>query len=109
MRKLNSEPTDSHFVEIMSLITRMYKETAIAKVSVEVFFNIYFNFSMCFHLIKLVVLASLGLRNTLKVNTPGSVCRQLLQLTDPVGLRYRMLLMQPLCRMCSVSTGSPHG
>ena len=31
MRKLNSEPTDSHFVEIMSLITRMYKETAIAK------------------------------------------------------------------------------
>lgn len=37
MRKLNSEPTDSHFVEIMSLITRMYKETAIAKVSVEVF------------------------------------------------------------------------
>lgn len=36
MRKLNSEPTDSHFVDIMSLITRMYKETAIAKVSVEV-------------------------------------------------------------------------
>ncbi|XP_031446603.1 DNA annealing helicase and endonuclease ZRANB3 isoform X1 [Phasianus colchicus] len=31
MRKLNSEPTDSHFVEVMSLITRMYKETAIAK------------------------------------------------------------------------------
>ncbi|XP_048809385.1 DNA annealing helicase and endonuclease ZRANB3 isoform X1 [Lagopus muta] len=31
MRKLNSEPTDSHFVDIMSLITRMYKETAIAK------------------------------------------------------------------------------
>ncbi|OXB67712.1 hypothetical protein ASZ78_002794 [Callipepla squamata] len=31
MRKLNSEPADSHFVEVMSLITRMYKETAIAK------------------------------------------------------------------------------
>uniref|UniRef100_A0A8C2YH71 Zinc finger RANBP2-type containing 3 n=1 Tax=Coturnix japonica TaxID=93934 RepID=A0A8C2YH71_COTJA len=31
MRKLNSEPTDSHFAEVMSLITRMYKETAIAK------------------------------------------------------------------------------
>ncbi|OXB74653.1 UNVERIFIED_CONTAM: hypothetical protein H355_016366 [Colinus virginianus] len=35
MRKLNSEPADSHFVEVMSLITRMYKETAIAKVNVE--------------------------------------------------------------------------
>ncbi|XP_010712349.1 DNA annealing helicase and endonuclease ZRANB3-like [Meleagris gallopavo] len=31
MRKLNSESSDSHFVEVMSLITRMYKETAIAK------------------------------------------------------------------------------
>ncbi|XP_072198416.1 DNA annealing helicase and endonuclease ZRANB3 [Excalfactoria chinensis] len=31
MRKLNSESTDSHFAEVMSLITRMYKETAIAK------------------------------------------------------------------------------
>ncbi|KGL75714.1 DNA annealing helicase and endonuclease ZRANB3, partial [Tinamus guttatus] len=31
MRGLNSDATESHFVEVMSLITRMYKETAIAK------------------------------------------------------------------------------
>ncbi|NXA52194.1 ZRAB3 endonuclease, partial [Nothocercus julius] len=31
MRSLNSDATESHFVEVMSLITRMYKETAIAK------------------------------------------------------------------------------
>ncbi|NWX81552.1 ZRAB3 endonuclease, partial [Nothoprocta pentlandii] len=31
MRSLNSNATESHFVEVMSLITRMYKETAIAK------------------------------------------------------------------------------
>ncbi|NWI10445.1 ZRAB3 endonuclease, partial [Crypturellus soui] len=31
MRGLNSDATESRFVEVMSLITRMYKETAIAK------------------------------------------------------------------------------
>uniref|UniRef100_A0A8B9TF51 Zinc finger RANBP2-type containing 3 n=1 Tax=Anas platyrhynchos TaxID=8839 RepID=A0A8B9TF51_ANAPL len=31
MRNLNSDANESHFVEVMSLITRMYKETAIAK------------------------------------------------------------------------------
>uniref|UniRef100_A0A8B9BKA0 Zinc finger RANBP2-type containing 3 n=1 Tax=Anser brachyrhynchus TaxID=132585 RepID=A0A8B9BKA0_9AVES len=31
MRNLNSGASESHFVEVMSLITRMYKETAIAK------------------------------------------------------------------------------
>ncbi|NXC44895.1 ZRAB3 endonuclease, partial [Penelope pileata] len=31
MRNLNSEATNSRFVEVISLITRMYKETAIAK------------------------------------------------------------------------------
>ncbi|NWS69801.1 ZRAB3 endonuclease, partial [Crotophaga sulcirostris] len=31
MRNLNSDTTESHFSEVMSLITRMYKETAIAK------------------------------------------------------------------------------
>ncbi|XP_068805337.1 DNA annealing helicase and endonuclease ZRANB3 isoform X4 [Struthio camelus] len=31
MRSLNSDATESHFVQVMSLITRMYKETAIAK------------------------------------------------------------------------------
>ncbi|XP_074729838.1 DNA annealing helicase and endonuclease ZRANB3 isoform X4 [Strix uralensis] len=31
MRTLNSEATESHFSEVMNLITRMYKETAIAK------------------------------------------------------------------------------
>ncbi|NXA36088.1 ZRAB3 endonuclease, partial [Eudromia elegans] len=31
MRSLNSDATESHFAEVMSLITRMYKETAIAK------------------------------------------------------------------------------
>ncbi|NXU52242.1 ZRAB3 endonuclease, partial [Turnix velox] len=31
MRSLNSDATDSHFSQVMSLITRMYKETAIAK------------------------------------------------------------------------------
>nr|XP_013041900.2 DNA annealing helicase and endonuclease ZRANB3 isoform X1 [Anser cygnoides] len=31
MRNLNSGANESHFVEVMSLITRMYKETAIAK------------------------------------------------------------------------------
>ncbi|XP_069636913.1 DNA annealing helicase and endonuclease ZRANB3 isoform X4 [Haliaeetus albicilla] len=31
MRNLNSDATESHFSEVMNLITRMYKETAIAK------------------------------------------------------------------------------
>ncbi|XP_074684688.1 DNA annealing helicase and endonuclease ZRANB3 isoform X4 [Strix aluco] len=31
MRTLNSDATESHFSEVMNLITRMYKETAIAK------------------------------------------------------------------------------
>ncbi|KAM6129536.1 DNA annealing helicase and endonuclease ZRANB3 [Pterocles gutturalis] len=31
MRNLNSDATDSHFSQVMNLITRMYKETAIAK------------------------------------------------------------------------------
>ncbi|NXJ02358.1 ZRAB3 endonuclease, partial [Psophia crepitans] len=31
MRNLNSDATESHFSQVMSLITRMYKETAIAK------------------------------------------------------------------------------
>ncbi|NXB41979.1 ZRAB3 endonuclease, partial [Leucopsar rothschildi] len=31
MRSLSSDATESHFSEVMSLITRMYKETAIAK------------------------------------------------------------------------------
>ncbi|NWR57683.1 ZRAB3 endonuclease, partial [Bucorvus abyssinicus] len=31
MRKLNSDATESHFSQVMNLITRMYKETAIAK------------------------------------------------------------------------------
>ncbi|NWW75037.1 ZRAB3 endonuclease, partial [Climacteris rufus] len=31
MRNLSSDATESHFSEVMSLITRMYKETAIAK------------------------------------------------------------------------------
>uniref|UniRef100_A0A8B9QQP8 Zinc finger RANBP2-type containing 3 n=1 Tax=Apteryx owenii TaxID=8824 RepID=A0A8B9QQP8_APTOW len=31
MRSLNSDATESHFAQVMSLITRMYKETAIAK------------------------------------------------------------------------------
>ncbi|NXC28279.1 ZRAB3 endonuclease, partial [Campylorhamphus procurvoides] len=31
MRSLNSDATESHFSQVMSLITRMYKETAIAK------------------------------------------------------------------------------
>lgn len=37
MRNLNSDATESHFSEVVNLITRMYKETAIAKVSVEAF------------------------------------------------------------------------
>lgn len=37
MRNLSSDATESHFSQVMNLITRMYKETAIAKVSVEVF------------------------------------------------------------------------
>ncbi|XP_067155474.1 DNA annealing helicase and endonuclease ZRANB3 isoform X1 [Apteryx mantelli] len=31
MRSLNSDATEGHFAQVMSLITRMYKETAIAK------------------------------------------------------------------------------
>ncbi|KFP86529.1 DNA annealing helicase and endonuclease ZRANB3, partial [Acanthisitta chloris] len=31
MRNLNSDATESHFSQVMSLVTRMYKETAIAK------------------------------------------------------------------------------
>ncbi|XP_051478778.1 DNA annealing helicase and endonuclease ZRANB3 isoform X2 [Apus apus] len=31
MRNLNSDATESHFTQVMNLITRMYKETAIAK------------------------------------------------------------------------------
>lgn len=34
MRNLNSDSAESHFSEVMNLITCMYKETAIAKVSV---------------------------------------------------------------------------
>lgn len=59
MRSLNSDANESHFVEVMSLITRMYKETAIAKVSMEVFFFlIKLFFLVWFNLIKSVVLAS---------------------------------------------------
>lgn len=41
MRNLSSDPTENHFSQVMNLITRMYKETAIAKVSVEVFLNVF--------------------------------------------------------------------
>lgn len=37
MRSLSSDATESHFSQVMTLITRMYKETAIAKVSLQVF------------------------------------------------------------------------
>lgn len=47
MRNLNSDATESHFSQVMNLITRMYKETAIAKVSMEVFL-IYLKYPVWF-------------------------------------------------------------
>lgn len=35
MRSLRSDATESHFSQVMNLITRMYKETAMAKVSLQ--------------------------------------------------------------------------
>lgn len=37
MRSSDSDATESHFVQIMGLITRMYKQTAIAKVNLGIF------------------------------------------------------------------------
>lgn len=35
MRSLSSDASESHFSQVMNLITRLYKETAIAKVSLQ--------------------------------------------------------------------------
>lgn len=57
MRSLSSDATESHFSQVMSLITRMYKETAIAKVSTRLSL-ISQNYPVCvFNLLKFILLA----------------------------------------------------
>lgn len=55
MRASNLDSTESDFVQVMGLITRMFKQTAIAKVILQNHVNYYLNncmFSLCSYRIK---------------------------------------------------------